>query len=110
MNAYGRRVLTQHYICEPALHWLLSQPDLHTAWRKCPKGNWLLSGLWHLRRLRTDAYEQALICECKHRDKHAWVSIENCDDLSCKRCKQWAIQIRKKYANPFKAPKKAVAK
>ena len=34
--------------CSEARAWLDSQPDIQTAWKNCPRGDWLWWALYHL--------------------------------------------------------------
>jgi hypothetical protein len=38
----------EHYACQEALNWLNTQPDLKTAWEKCPNGTWMWWTLSHM--------------------------------------------------------------
>jgi hypothetical protein len=63
--------------CEEARKWLSTQPDAATAWRRCPRGDWLLWMLGRVAGPPDSDSRRALVACCREVARLAWPFVRD---------------------------------
>lgn len=86
MDTIFQTWLKKHYACEPALNWL-GDRDPETAWRECPRADWML---WAAGRLDVDRKTQVTIaCRIARKVLHLVPAGEDRPRIAIETTERW---------------------